>query len=145
VATNERHMPVAPELVWAALEDPAGYADWVVGSKAVRGADAGFPAPGTRLHHTVGIGPLALRDHTEVVEAERPRFLCLRAKGRPLGIAVVILELVPADGGTTVRMSEWPDGPLAIVALNPVVDVLTRVRNAESLKRLERLVMRRTV
>ena len=72
-----------------------------------------------------------------------PRFLCLRAKGRPLGIAVVILELVPADGGTTVRMSEWPDGPLAIVALNPVVDVLTRVRNAESLKRLERLVMRR--
>jgi uncharacterized protein YndB with AHSA1/START domain len=142
MATIHRFMPVPPEAIWDVLADPAGYGEWVVGSKAVRAADEGFPAPGTRFHHAVGIGPLAIRDHTEVVEAEPPRLMRLRAKARPVGTATVLLELTPADGGTAVRMSEWPDGVFAPLSLNPLVHVLLKLRNAESLRRLERLALR---
>jgi uncharacterized protein YndB with AHSA1/START domain len=136
-------MPVPPEAVWGALADPAGYAYWVVGSKEVRDADPGFPAPGTKFHHTIGFGPLTLRDHTEVIEAERPRYLRLRAKGRPLGTATVILRMTPLDDGTCVEIVEHPDGPYSILALNPLLQLFTKVRNAESLMRLEELALRR--
>jgi uncharacterized protein YndB with AHSA1/START domain len=137
-------MLVAPEAVWDVLADPASYQYWVVGSKAVRDADPGFPAAGTRFHHTIGVGPLTVRDHTKVLEAERPRLMRLRAKGRPLGTASVTLELAAESGGTRVRMTENPDGPFALLALNPAVHVMTKLRNAESLMRLEELALRRS-
>ncbi len=136
-------MPVPPEAVWEALADPSGYAYWVVGSKLIRDAEPGFPAPGTKFHHTIGVGPFTLDDHTEVLEAERPRLLKLRAKGRPLGTASVTLRMTPKDGGTTVEMVERPDGPFAILNFSPLVHALTKVRNAESLMRLEELALRR--
>jgi uncharacterized protein YndB with AHSA1/START domain len=144
VATNRRFMPVAPDAVWDALADPAGYSYWVVGSKAVRDADPGFPAPGTKFHHTIGVGPLTVRDHTEVLEAERPRLLRLRAKGRPVGTATVTLRMTPEADGTTVEMVEHPDGPYSILALNPVLHLMTKMRNAESLMRLEELALNRS-
>ena len=135
-------MPVAPEAVWNALAEPSGYAYWVVGSKGIRDADPGFPAPGTRFHHTIGFGPLTLDDHTEVLEAVPPRYLKLRAKGRPLGTASVVLRLVPVDGGTSVEIVENPDGLFSILALHPLLQILTKLRNAESLLRLEELALR---
>jgi uncharacterized protein YndB with AHSA1/START domain len=137
-------MLVAPEVVWDVLADPASYQYWVVGSKVIRDADPGFPAPGTKFHHTIGVGPLTVRDHTKVLEAERPRLLRLRAKGRPLGTASVTLELTAESGGTRVRMTESPDGPFAVLALNPAVHVFTKLRNGESLMRLEELALRRS-
>jgi uncharacterized protein YndB with AHSA1/START domain len=134
-------MPVAPEAVWSVLADSASYGDWVVGSKHIRDADAGFPAAGTKFHHTVGIGPLTVRDHTEVLEADRPRLLRLRAKARPVGTATVTLELTAHGGETWVRMTENLDGPFAI--LNSLVQVFIKLRNAESLKRLEALAVSR--
>jgi uncharacterized protein YndB with AHSA1/START domain len=143
VATNERFMAVPPEAVWAVLADPGGYAYWVVGSKLVRDAEPGWPAPGTKFHHTIGVTGLTLDDHTESLEAEPPRRLKLRAKGRPLGTATVTLELEPRDGGTLVRIHERPDGVYSPMALNPVVHLATKYRNAESLMRLEELALRR--
>jgi uncharacterized protein YndB with AHSA1/START domain len=137
-------MLVAPEAVWDVLADPASYQYWVVGSKAIRDADPGFPAPGTKFHHTIGVGPLTVRDHTEVLTAERPRLMRLRAKARPLGTASVTLEMTAESGGTRVRMTENPDGPFAILALNPALHVFTKLRNAESLMRLEELALRRS-
>ena len=142
MATNERYMAVPPEAVWNALADPGGYAYWVVGSKLIRDADAAWPAPGSRFHHTIGVGPLTLSDHTLALEAEPPRRFKLRAKGRPLGTATVTLELTPHAGGTLVRMTENPDGAFAFMRLNPAVHVLTKARNAESLMRLEELALR---
>ena len=144
MATNRRYMPVPPDAVWDVLADPAGYEYWVVGSKAIRDAEPGFPAPGTKFHHTIGFGPLTLRDHTEVLEAERPGLLKLRAKGRPLGTATVTMRMTPEDGGTTVEMIEHPDGPFIALNLNPLVHVMTKLRNAESLMRLEDLALRRS-
>jgi uncharacterized protein YndB with AHSA1/START domain len=137
-------MPVASEVVWDVLADPASYQYWVVGSKAIRDADPGFPAPGTKFHHTIGVGPLTVRDHTEILEAERPRRIRMRAKGRPVGTATVTLEMTSESGGTQVRMTENPDGPFAILALNPLLHVLTKLRNEESLMRLEELALRRS-
>ena len=136
-------MPVPPAAVWDALADHGAYAYWVVGSKAIRDADAAWPAPGARFHHTIGVGPLKVSDHTESLEARAPRLLRMRAKGRPLGTAQITMRMTPDSGGTVVQMTETPDGLTAILALNPLVHVLTKARNAESLMRLEELALRR--
>lgn len=135
-------MPVPPAAVWSVLARPESYGYWVVGSKHIRDADAAFPAVGTRFHHTVGVGPLTLDDHTEVLEAEPPRRLKLRAKGRPIGTASVELSLEPRDGGTHVRIVEDPDSIYTPLKYNPLLQLFTRVRNAESLMRLEELALR---
>lgn len=136
-------MPVAPTAVWDALADPAAYGFWVVGSKAIRDADPEWPAPGSRFHHTVGVGPFTISDHTNSLEARAPRRLQIRAKVRPLGTARITLEMTPKDGGTLVRITETADGPTAILNLNPLVHLFTKARNAESLMRLEELALRR--
>jgi hypothetical protein len=136
-------MPVRPGAVWEVLADPGGYGYWVVGSKVIRDADPEWPARGSRFHHTIGVGPLKVSDHTESLEAQPPRLLRMRTKGRPLGTARVTMQMTPKDGGTLVRMTEDPDGPTAILALNPLVHMLTKARNAESLMRLEELALRR--
>jgi uncharacterized protein YndB with AHSA1/START domain len=142
MASNERFMPVPPEAVWDALADAGGYGYWVVGSSEIRDADPSWPRPGSRFHHTVGVGPLKISDHTESLEARRPSLLRIRAKARPLGTAQVTLTMTPRDGGTRVRMTENPDGLTAWLTFNPLVQLLAKGRNAESLMRLEELALR---
>ncbi len=142
MATNERFIPVSPEAVWDALADPGGYGYWVVGSKVIRDAEPEWPAAGSKFHHTVGFGPFKVSDHTVSLEATRPWRLRMRAKGRPFGTAKVTMEMRPRGGGTVVRMTENPDGPTAILAFNPLVQLFTLGRNAESLMRLEELALR---
>jgi uncharacterized protein YndB with AHSA1/START domain len=144
VATNTRFMPVPPESIWAVLADPDCYGHWVVGSKRIRDADPDWPQPGSRFHHTVGTGPISVSDHTESLEATFPHRLRLKARALPVGIAEVTLELLPDDGGTTVRMVEDLVGVYAPLTLLPPVHWATRARNAESLKRLETLALRET-
>jgi hypothetical protein len=54
----------------------------------------------------------------------------------------VILRMTATEGGTSVEMYERPDGVTAFLTLNPLVHVLTRKRNEESLRRLEELALR---
>jgi uncharacterized protein YndB with AHSA1/START domain len=143
VATNERFIPVPPEAVWDALADPGDYGYWVVGSKVIRDADPDWPAPGARFHHTVGVGPFKVSDHTESLEARRPGLLRIRAKAWPAGTAEVTLEMLPKDDGTVVRMKENPDGLTSWLAFSPLAQLLAKGRNAESLMRLEELALRR--
>lgn len=130
--------------MWDSLADPDGYGYWVVGSKTIRDAEPAWPAPGSKFHHTVGFGPFEVRDHTVALEASRPSLLRLRAKGRPLGTARVTLEMTRRDGGTLVQMTENPDGISSILTVNPLVQLLTIGRNAESLMRLEELALHRS-
>ena len=143
MATNERFMPIPPEAVWDALADAGGYGDWVPGSRVIRDAEPDWPAPGSKFHHTVGVGPFEVSDHTEALEARQPELLRMRTKGRPLGTAIVTLEMVRSDAGTLVRMTESPDGPAWLLNFNPLVWLVTKARNAESLMRLEELAARR--
>jgi hypothetical protein len=135
-------MPVPPEAVWDVLADAGKYGYWVVGSKVIRDEEPGWPEPGSKFHHTIGAGPFTLSDHTVSLEAQRPTLLKIRAKGRPVGTATVTMEMHPRDGGTVVKMTENPDGVFAPLALNPLLHVATKLRNSESLMRLEELALR---
>ncbi len=143
MATNKRFMPVPPQAVWDVLSDPGEYGYWVVGSKVIRDADADWPAPGSKFHHTIGVGPFKVSDHTVSLEAERPHRMVLRAKGRPVGTAKVTMTMTPRDGGTVVHMVENPDGVYRPLALNPLLHLFTLARNSESLMRLEELALRK--
>ena len=138
-------MSADPETIFDVLSDPDSYGEWVVGSREIRDADSDWPAVGSRFHHTVGIGgPFTISDNTQVEGIERPRFLQLRARARPLGTALVTLELERADGGTHVTMVEDPADTFTALIFNPLVHLLTRRRNEESLRRLERLARERS-
>lgn len=143
MAVNHIHIDTSPERVFAVLADWRAYADWVAGSRRMRGVDPGFPAAGTRFHHQVGVGPLHVNDHTQVVEVDQPRKLILKARARPFGTAIVDLELKASDGGTDVTLREDAGDPLTAFVFNPLTHLLVRSRNAESLRRLKRLAEQR--
>jgi uncharacterized protein YndB with AHSA1/START domain len=136
-------MPVPRRAVWNTLADPGGYGYWVPGSRVIRDAEPDWPAPGSKFHHTMGVGPFEVSDHTEALEARAPDLLRIRAKARPLGTATVTMELLPRNGGTLVRMSETLDGPGRLLNLTPLFWLSTKLRNSESLMRLEELAARR--
>jgi NAD(P)-dependent dehydrogenase (short-subunit alcohol dehydrogenase family)/uncharacterized protein YndB with AHSA1/START domain len=141
MATNRVHIHAGPEEVFAVLADPERYPEWVVGAAGLRDADAEFPAVGSRFHHKVGSWPVGLKDHTEVIEVEPPKRIVLKAKARPLGTATIAIDLEESAGGTELTMEEVPGDRLtSLVAGNPVADQALRVRNAEALSRLKRLV-----
>ena len=139
MARNDTFIAAPPERVFEILSDPDNYGYWVVGSKRIRGADADFPAVGTKFDHTVGFGPLDLDDHTVVLESEPPRRLKLRAKARPLGTASVTMQIEPENGGSRVTMIEDAGDRLTALVFNPLTHLLVRGRNEESLDRLREL------
>lgn len=142
VAMCERHVDASPETIYRVLSDPDSYGYWVVGSKEIRDADAGWPAPGTRFQHTLGWGPFEVKDHTVAERMERPHLLELRAKARPFGTAKVRLELAPEGTGTRVRMYEDAADILTALVFNPLTHLLVWGRNEESLRRLAELAER---
>jgi uncharacterized protein YndB with AHSA1/START domain len=140
MSTVQIHIDAPPERVFDVLADPKTYADWVVGSDNIRDSDPGWPAPGSRFHHRVGVPPLRVRDNTEVVESDPPHLLVLHARARPLlGTAEVRLKLEPEDGGTRVTMYEGPVDLLSRLVINPLTDRLIDIRNRKSLERLKRI------
>lgn len=134
------HTSAPPEAVFGVLADGCRYADWVVGAKKIRDADASWPEPGSRFHHTVGIGPLTIDDSSSVEEVDPPRSITLKVRARPAGVGRVRVELSPAeDGGTDITMSEEAVSGLAARIDNPVQRALLKGRNIEALRRLANL------
>lgn len=141
MARNRVHIDAAPEDVFAVLSKAECYPEWVVGAAGVRDHDENFPEVGSRFHHKVGSWPLGVKDHTEVVELDPPNRIVLKAKARPLGTATIELDLAESADGTELTMEECPGDRLtSLVAGNPIADTALRVRNAEALARLKRLV-----
>jgi uncharacterized protein YndB with AHSA1/START domain len=130
----------SPERVFAVLSEPRRYADWVVGTHAVRDADETFPERGSRFHARVGSGPASVDAVTTVLEREEPRRLVLRTRLRRLGAAEIGLELRERGTATVVTMRERAIGdPVARLA-QALGEPLLEVRNRRSLQRLKRLV-----
>lgn len=141
VARNRIHIAAPPAFVFAVLADAERYPEWVVGAAEVRDQEGNFPEVGSRFHHSVKIGLLKLHDHTEVLEVEPPSRIVLEAKARPLGTARISIELSAGEEGTNVLMEEGPaDRLTSLVADNAVADLALRLRNAEALSRLKRVV-----
>ncbi len=144
MATTRVHIAASLDEVFAVLADPEAYGYWVVGSDTIRDADVSWPEVGSRFHHRVGFGLLKLNDHTEVLEADPPNRLVLRARTRPLATAEIRLILTARGHGTEVTMIERAGDPLSRLVLNPFTDPLVHLRNVESLRRLRRITESRT-
>ncbi|RZQ63895.1 SRPBCC family protein [Amycolatopsis suaedae] len=131
-----RIVRVSPDAVFEVLADGWTYSSWVVGNSHVRDVDPGWPKPGTRIHHSVGVWPAQIEDVTVVHDVQPGRLLELDARVWPLGSARVRLELTPVAAGTRVTMSEEAlGGPLAALP-HALQAVLLRPRNTEALARL---------
>lgn len=138
-AITTRELPVPPGTVWQILADGRRYADWVVGASHVRSVEFGWPAVGSKFHHTVGVWPFHLRDNTAVEECEFGQRLVLEARARPFGRARVEITLEEIPTGTRVVMSEEARSPSLARWSNPVLAPLVHVRNVEALRRLAEL------
>ena len=143
MSKNRHTIPASPDEVFAVLADARTYQHWVVGCDDIRAVEGDWPAVGSRFFHTVGVGPVKTSDNTKVLEVDAPRRLVLEARARPAGIAKVIFELRPVDGGTEVEIDEYPIRGAAKVIHNPLQDGLIKVRNVETLRRLEKQVLER--
>ncbi|GAA4034100.1 SRPBCC family protein [Allokutzneria multivorans] len=127
--------------VFDVLADGWSYAGWVVGASHIREVDEGWPAEGTRIHHSVGPWPLQVEDVTKVVRVVHGELIELEARMWPVGSAKVRITLTPAGPGATdaVMEEEITRGPARVVP-----DVLLKPRNAEALRRLADIARGRT-
>jgi hypothetical protein len=130
----------SPEQVWDFLCKGDRYADWVVGTQRIRGVDADWPAIGSDLHFTFGIGPLTIDDRTTVRNADPPNMLELEIHAGRIGTARLLFEIRPWGGHTVVVLDEHPlSGPGAHFH-NMLIDVGLRFRNRRMLDQLAKLI-----
>lgn len=137
MAWNEMTTTASPQTVFAILSEPHAYSDWVVGAKRVRCYDPEWPAVGTAFHHTIGFGPIAIRDKTTVKSVDPPQGIVLLARAMPAGVAEVRVDISPDGRGSRVTMTEEPLTGLVTAVYTPLLDLIVRARNAESLRRLK--------
>jgi uncharacterized protein YndB with AHSA1/START domain len=134
------HTSASPDAVFAVLADGERYADWVVGAKKIRSVDPSWPEPGATFRHTVGVGPLEIKDSSSVQHVIPGRSISLRVRARPAGVARVDICLDRADdGGTDITMEEVPVDGMAKALDNPLQRLLLKGRNVEALRRLAQL------
>lgn len=134
---------VTPTQVFDVLRDGRSYGDWVVGTRKIRDVDAGWPTEGTRLHYTVGYGPVRKDDVTTSLGYEPDARLALEAHAWPAGTAGIVMTAEAVAGGTRVSIDEAPLRGPAKRLHNPVADLLIKLRNVETLRRLEAQARRR--
>lgn len=133
-----------PERVWEVLADGFAYADWVVGTRQIRAVDDGWPAVGTSIHYTVGVGMLSFRGRTTVRAIEEGHTLGLEADAGPLGTARIMIELLPWGEDTVVLLDEHPLRGPGYALHNAFSDALLLLRGRPMVKHLARLVERRS-
>ncbi|MET0133753.1 MAG: SRPBCC family protein [Kibdelosporangium sp.] len=135
-------LPASREDVFAVLSDGWLFAAWVVGASHIRKVDPGWPAKGSRIHHSVGAWPLHVQDTTEVLDVDPLRLLELEARAWPFGVARVRLELTETGPKATdvVMYEEAVRGPGKVVPQSWQALLLVP-RNRESLRRLADLAV----
>jgi uncharacterized protein YndB with AHSA1/START domain len=133
----------SPEDVWALLEDGHSYAEWVVGTQQIHEVDEHWPAVGSTIHFTAGVGPIRLSDTTIVRRVQPKRELELEAQAKWLGTARICFDLRPWGEHTLVIIDEHPlSGPSARWH-NTLADVVLRWRNRRMVRALAAAVEKR--
>ena len=138
--TSRTMKGLTPAQVFLALGDGYTYDRWVVGTRNIRSADPDWPAPGTEIHYTIGYTPLRKDDKTVARAIEPDRHLELEAHAWPAGTARIGFFVEPTPDGCEVTIDEHPLRGVAAKLHNPVFEVLIKVRNVETLRRLENRV-----
>jgi Polyketide cyclase / dehydrase and lipid transport len=141
--TVTRDISATRQRVWDVLADGWNYSGWVVGNSRIRAVSSNWPAPGTRILHSIGTWPAVINDETVVEHAETGYELVLLAKIRPAAKARITMRLsdTPA-GGCRVEMSEvavsrplrWVPHSVQLVGVAP--------RNRECIWRLAMIAER---
>jgi uncharacterized protein YndB with AHSA1/START domain len=133
---ESRRVNCSPDQVFAVLNDGWLYPLWVVGASRMRDVDDGWPAQGTKLHHSFGVWPALIDDSTEVLEIEPGKRLVLEARGWPIGKARVEIT-IEADGeGALVSIAEDATGGPVRLVPEPIRQPTIDFRNRETLRRL---------
>jgi uncharacterized protein YndB with AHSA1/START domain len=133
---ESRRVNCSPDQVFAVLNDGWLYPLWVVGASRMRDVDDGWPAQGTKLHHSFGVWPALIDDSTEVLDIEPGKRLVLEARGWPIGKARVEIT-VEADGeGALVSIAEDATGGPVRLVPEPIRQPTIDFRNRETLRRL---------
>lgn len=137
---NARSIDATPTEVWDVLADGWLYPLWVVGASRIRDVDPSWPAEGSRIHHSVGVWPGLVDDHTDVLAAAPGRSLRLRARAWPVGEAEVLLTITGVGGRSEVTISEDAVAGPGAMAPKALRGLSLRWRNTETLRRLGLLV-----
>ncbi len=136
MTTNTRTIDATPDQVWDVLADGWLYPLWVVGASRIRGVTESWPSVGAKIHHSVGVWPVMLDDHTKVLESLPGRQLRLRARAWPVGEAEVVITLSADGARTSVAIEEEVvDGPGKLIP-SPMTGLGLKWRNVETLRRL---------
>jgi uncharacterized protein YndB with AHSA1/START domain len=133
---ESRRLNCSPEQVFAVLNDGWTYPLWVVGASRIRDVDHGWPAPGSKLHHSFGVWPALIDDTTEVLDIEPGRRLVLEARGWPIGAARVEITVeADGDGSLVSILEDATAGPARLIP-EPIRQPAIDFRNRETLRRL---------
>ena len=132
----QRRFNCSPEEVWDILRDGWLYPLWVVGASRIRDVDDGWPAEGSKLHHSFGVWPLVIDDTSEVVEIQPDQRIVLEARGWPVGTARVEITVQPDGNGSLVSIVEDVSGGPGLLVPQPVRVAAMDMRNKETLRRL---------
>ena len=128
------------QVLFDLLVDPTTYPKWLIGAEEIRDVDDTWPAPGSRFHHRVGIGPITLADHSEVVDIVHGEMLRLHVRARPLIGAYVTFRVVGDGDCCVVTMEEEPSRKVIGNLVRPLLDPSIHMRNHRSLCRLDAVV-----
>lgn len=102
--------------------------------------DADWPAPGSCIHHSVGVWPGLVDDHTRVLASDPERSLTLCARAWPMGEAEVQVTLTPSGEQTEVAIHEDIVSGPGVLVPGLVRQPALMWRNSETLRRLRLLV-----
>ena len=136
----QRRVKCSPAQVFDVLNDGWTYALWVVGASRMRDVDQGWPATGTKLHHSFGVWPLLINDSTEVLEIEPGKRLLLEARGWPIGEAKVEITVEPDGNGALISIAEDASSGPARLVPEQIRQHMIDFRNDETLRRLAYVV-----
>jgi uncharacterized protein YndB with AHSA1/START domain len=140
VSINRRMVAATPDDVWNVLADGWLYPLWVVGATRIRDVEENWPQQGSRIHHSVGVWPLLINDHTEVLDAVPGRSIKLRARGWPIGEAEVDIRLSDVGAQTEVVIEEDAVAGPGVLVPEPFKGLTLKWRNVETLRRLAFIV-----
>ncbi|MFG6504077.1 SRPBCC family protein [Microbacterium sp. P05] len=136
MSRNVRVLKCSPDDVFAVIADGWLFPSWVVGASRMREVDEGWPTPGTELHHSFGVWPAVIDDTTSSIEWNPPHRAVLKARGWPIGEALVVVDVKPRGEDTVVRIQEDAVAGPGTLVPKPLLDLALYIRNRETLHRL---------
>ena len=136
MSRNVRVLKCTPKDVFRVLGDGWLYPGWVVGASRMRKVDDSWPNAGAEAHHSFGVWPMLIDDKTVVEECAPPWHIVMRARGWPIGEALVTVDVKLRRDGCIVRIEEEAiAGPGRLIPQR-LLDIPLHWRNNETLNRL---------